>query len=138
MNFLLAASDSWSLGDALLLTIEIFLFVIWIWIFISIVVDLFRDHELGGFAKAIWLLFLIVIPFLSALIYLIVRGSGMRDRSIQEQIDMQKAANEYIRQVSSSPVDDLAKLNELKEKGVLSQEEFDKAKAKALAEHHGE
>lgn len=138
MNVLLAASDSWSLGDALLLTIEIFLFVIWIWIFISIVVDLFRDHELGGFAKAIWLLFLIIIPFLSALVYLIVRGSGMRDRSIQEQIDMQKAANDYIRQVSSSPVDDLSKLQELKEKGVLSQEEFDKAKAKALADHHGE
>lgn len=138
MNVLLAASDSWSLGDALLLTIEIFLFVIWIWIFISIVVDLFRDHELGGWGKAIWLFFLIIVPFLSALIYLIVRGSGMRDRSIQEQIDMQKAANDYIRQVSSSPVDDLQKLQELKEKGVLSQEEFDKAKAKALADHHGE
>lgn len=138
MNVLLAASDSWSLGDALLLTIEIFLFVIWIWIFISIVVDLFRDHELGGWGKAIWLFFLIIVPFLSALIYLIARGSGMRDRSIQEQIDMQKAANDYIRQVSSSPVDDLQKLQELKEKGVLSQEEFDKAKAKALADHHGE
>lgn len=138
MNFLLAASDSFDLGDALLLTIEIFLFVIWIWIFISIVVDLFRDHELSGGWKAVWLFFLIVIPFLSALVYLIARGSGMRDRSIQEQVDMQKAANDYIRQVSSSPVDDLTKLNELKDKGVLSQEEFDKAKAKALADHHGE
>ena len=56
MNILLAASDSWSLGDALLLTIEIFLFVIWIWIFISIVVDVFRQPQLGGFGKAIWLL----------------------------------------------------------------------------------
>ncbi len=138
MNFLLAASDSFSLGDALLLTIEIFLFVIWIWIFISIVIDLFRDHELSGGWKAIWLLFLIVIPFLSALIYLIARGSGMRERSIQEQADMQKAANEYIRQVSSSPVDDLTKLTELKEKGILSDAEFEKAKAKSLADHHGE
>ncbi|MBJ7354429.1 MAG: SHOCT domain-containing protein [Thermoleophilaceae bacterium] len=138
MNVLLAASDSWSLGDALLLTIEIFLFVIWIWIFISIVVDLFRDHELGGVGKAIWLLFLIIIPFLSALVYLIVRGGGMRDRAIKEAVDIQKAQNEYIRQVAGSPVDDLAKLNDLKNSGVLSQEEFDKAKAKALAEHHGE
>jgi ABC-type multidrug transport system fused ATPase/permease subunit len=138
MNLLLAASDSWSLGDALLLTIEIFLFVIWVWIFVSIVVDLFRDHELSGWYKAAWLFFLIIIPFFSALIYLIARGNGMRDRAIQEQIDAQKAANEYIRQVSTSPVDDLAKLNELKEKGVLSQEEFDKAKAKTLADHHGE
>lgn len=139
MNVLLAASDnSWSLGDALLLTIEIFLFVIWIWIFISIVVDLFRDHELGGVGKAIWLLFLIIIPFLSALVYLIVRGGGMRDRAIKEAVDIQKAQNEYIRQVAGSPVDDLAKLNDLKNSGVLSQEEFEKAKAKALAEHHGE
>ena len=138
MNVLLAASDSWSLGDALLLTIEIFLFVIWIWIFISIVVDLFRDHELGGWGKAAWLFFLVIGPFLSALIYLIARGNGMRDRSIQEQIDMQKAANDYIRQVSGSPVDDLQKLSELKDKGVLSAEEFEKAKAKALAAHQGE
>lgn len=134
MNALLAASDSWSLGDALLLTIEIFLFVIWIWIFISIVVDLFRDHELGGWGKAIWLFFLIIVPFLSALIYLIVRGSGMRDRAIKEAIDIQKAQNEYIRQVSSTPADDLSKLHDLKEKGVISQEEFDRAKAKALGE----
>lgn len=137
MNALLAA-DSWSLGDALLLTIEIFLFVIWIWIFISIVVDLFRDHELGGWGKAAWLFFLIIVPFLSALIYLIVRGGGMRDRAIKEAIDIQKAQNEYIRQVAGSPVDDLAKLNELKEKGVLSAEEFDRAKSKALADHQGE
>src|SRR4029079_3760142 len=100
MNVLLAASESWSLGDALLLTIEIFLFVIWIWIFISIVVDLFRDHELGGWGKAAWLFFLIIVPFLSALIYLIVRGNGMRDRSIQEAIDIQKAQNKYIREVA--------------------------------------
>jgi ABC-type multidrug transport system fused ATPase/permease subunit len=138
MNVLLAASDSWSLGDALLLTIEIFLFVIWIWIFISIVVDLFRDHELGGVSKAIWLLFLIIVPFLSALVYLIARGNGMRDRTIAEAAAIQKAQNQYIRDVAGSPVDDLAKLNDLKEKGVLSQEEFDKAKAKALADHQGE
>lgn len=132
------ADDSFGLGEALLLTLEIFLFVIWIWIFVSIVIDLFRDHELGGWSKAFWLFFLIVIPFLSAFVYLIVRGSGMRDRAIAEQAEAQKMANQYIREVASSPVDDLAKLNELKEKGVLSQEEFDRAKAKALADHHGE
>ena len=138
MNVLLAATDSWSPGDALLLTIEIFLFVIWIWIFVTIVVDLFRDHEIGGWHKAAWLFFLIVIPFLSALVYLIVRGNGMRDRTIAEAAAIQKAQNQYIRDVAGSPADDLVKLNELKEKGVLSQEEFDKAKAKSLADHHGE
>jgi hypothetical protein len=119
-------------------TLEIFLFVIWIWIFVSIVVDLFRDHEIGGVHKAAWLLFLILIPFLSALIYLIARGDGMRDRTIAEAAAVQKAQNQYIRDVAGSPVDDLAKLHDLKEKGVLSQEEFDKAKAKALADHQGE
>lgn len=137
MNFLLAASD-FGLGEALLLTLEIFLFVIWIWIFVTIVVDLFRDQETSGWGKAAWLFFLIIVPFLSAFIYLIARGHGMRDRAIQEQADAQKAANAYIRSVSTSPVDDLQKLNELKEKGVLSQEEFDKAKAKALAAHQGD
>lgn len=132
------ADDSFGLGEALLLTLEIFLIVIWIWIFISIVVDVFRDHELSGGKKAFWLFFLIVVPFFSAFIYLIARGNGMRDRAIAEQVEAQKAANQYIREVAGSPVDDLAKLNELKEKGVLSQEEFDRAKAKTLADHHGE
>lgn len=131
------ADDSFGLGEALLLTLEIFLFVIWIWIFVTIVVDLFRDHEISGWSKAAWLFFLIIVPFLSAFVYLIARGNGMRDRAIKEQAEYQKAANQYIREVASSPVDDLAKLNELKEKGVLSQEEFDRAKAKALAEHEG-
>lgn len=130
------ADDSFGLGEALLLTIEIFFFVLWIWIFVTIVVDLFRDHEISGVKKAIWLFFLIVLPFISALIYLIARGSGMQERAIREQAEMQKVANQYIREVASSPVDDLQKLTELKDKGVLSPEEFEKAKAKALARHH--
>ena len=130
------ADDSFGLGEALLLTIEIFFFVLWIWIFVTIVVDLFRDHEISGVKKAIWLFFLIVLPFISALVYLIARGGGMQERAIREQAEMQKVANQYIREVASSPVDDLQKLTELKDKGVLSPEEFEKAKAKALARHH--
>jgi hypothetical protein len=131
--FIPFADDSFGLGEALLLTIQIFFFVIWIWIFVTIVVDLFRDHEISGVKKAIWLFFLIVVPFISALIYLIARGKGMQDRAIHEQAEMQKAANQYIREVAgSSSADELQKLSELKDKGVLSQEEFDQAKAKAL------
>jgi ABC-type multidrug transport system fused ATPase/permease subunit len=132
MNLLLASFD---LGDALLLTIEIFFFIIWIWIFVTIVVDLFRDHELGGFSKALWLLFLIIIPFFSAFIYLISRGHGMRDRAIQEQAEMVKAQNEYIKDVagSASPADELAKLHGLLEKGAITQSEYDDAKAKIIA-----
>jgi hypothetical protein len=121
-------------GEALLLAFEIFFFVIWIWILVVILNDLFRDHETSGWAKAAWVLFLVFIPFLTALIYLIARGSGMRDRTIQAQADAKKHMDSYIReQAHSSPADELHKLNELKEKSALSAEEFDRAKAKLLA-----
>lgn len=122
-----------SLGELLLLTLEIFFFVIWIWILITILTDLFRDHELSGWWKAVWVLFLVFIPFLTALIYLIARGSGMRDRTIKAQADAKKHFDEYVQQQAhTTPVDELHKLNDLKEKGAISQEEFDKAKAKLL------
>jgi hypothetical protein len=124
-----------SFGEVLLVALEIFFFVIWIWILITILTDLFRDHELSGWAKAAWVLFLVFIPFLTALVYLIARGEGMRDRTIKAQADAKKHFDEYVRQQAhaSSPADELHKLAELKDKGALSQEEFDQAKAKLLA-----
>ncbi len=122
-----------NLGEALLLAFEIFFFVIWIWILITILTDLFRDHELSGWAKAVWVLFLVFIPFLTALIYLIARGSGMRERTIKAQAEAKEHMDAYIReQAHSSPADELHKLNDLKEKGAISAEEFEKAKAKLL------
>lgn len=121
-------------GEALLLALQIFFFVIWIWILITILTDLFRDHEISGWSKAAWVLFLVLIPFLTALVYLIARGSGMRERAIQAQVDAKQQVDSYIRETAaSSPADELHKLNELKEKGALSSEEFEKAKAKLLA-----
>ena len=121
-------------GEALLLTLQIFFFVVWIWILITILSDLFRDHEISGWSKAAWVLFLVLIPFLAALVYLIARGSGMRDRAIKAQADAKQQMDTYIReQAHVSPADELHKLQELKEKGALSDEEFDKAKAKLLA-----
>ncbi len=123
-----------NLGEALLLAFEIFFFVIWIWILITILTDLFRDHEISGWSKAAWVLFLVFIPFLTALIYLIARGNGMRDRTIKAQAEAKQHMDSYIReQAHVSPADELHKLNDLKEKGALSPEEFDKAKAKLLA-----
>jgi hypothetical protein len=123
-----------SLGELLLVALEIFFFVIWIWILITILSDLFRDHELSGWAKAAWVLFLVFLPFLTALIYLIARGSGMRDRTIKAQAEAKQHFDQYVRQQAhATPADELHKLNELKEKGALSAEEFDKAKAKLLA-----
>jgi hypothetical protein len=123
------------LGEALLVGLEIFFFVIWIWILITIFSDLFRDHEISGWGKAAWVLFLVFIPFLTALIYLIARGNGMRDRAIKAQADAKKHFDEYVREQAhgGSPADELHKLNELKEKGALSSEEFEQAKAKILA-----
>lgn len=124
-----------SFGEILLVALEIFFFVIWIWILITILTDLFRDHEISGWAKAAWVLFLVFIPFLTALIYLIARGEGMRDRTIKAQADAKKHFDEYVRQQAhtGSAADELHKLAELKDKGVLSPEEFDRAKAKLLA-----
>jgi hypothetical protein len=122
-----------SFGEALLTVIWIFLFVAWIMVLFTIVGDLFRDHQLSGWAKAIWILFLIFIPFLTALIYLIVRGHGMRERSIKEQAEVRRHVDSYVRETAgTTPVDELHKLNDLKEKGAISDEEFERMKAKLI------
>ena len=121
-------------GDILLTVFEIFLFVVWIWILFTIITDLFRDHEMSGWGKAAWVFFLIFLPFITALIYLIARGNGMRDRTIKAQADAKKHFDEYVRETAHvSPADELHKLNDLKEKGALSNEEFEQAKGKLLA-----
>ena len=89
-------------GEALLVAFEIFFFVIWIWILITILSDLFRDHEISGWAKAAWVLFLVFIPFLTALIYLIARGSGMRERTIKAQTEAKHHIDAYIREQAAA------------------------------------
>jgi len=124
-----------SFGEGLLFIFEFFLLFAWIWILISVISDLFRDHELSGVAKAVWVFFLIFLPFLGVLLYLIVRGNGMRDRTIKEQADAKKHFDEYVREQAGtgSSADELHKLSELKDKGALSAEEFERAKSKLLA-----
>ncbi len=122
-----------SFGDLLLLVAEFFLLVIWIWILFTIITDLFRDHELSGWLKAVWIVFLVFIPFLTAFVYLVARGNGMRDRTIKAQAEAKKHFDEYVQtQAGSSPADELHKLNDLREKGVLTDAEFESAKAKLL------
>ncbi len=124
-----------SFGEGLLFIFEFFLLFAWIWILISIISDLFRDHELSGVAKAVWVFFLVFLPFLGVLLYLIVRGNGMRDRTIKAQADTKKEFDSYVREQAQAagPADELHKLNQLKESGALSAEEFDRAKSKLLA-----
>ena len=120
----------YGLGEALLTTLAIFFFVIWVWIVITILMDLFRDHELSGWWKAVWVIFLIFIPILTSLVYLIVRGSGMRERAIKEQADSKKQFDEYVRETAgSTPVDELHKLDQLRQSGGITAEEYEKMKA---------
>jgi Short C-terminal domain/Phospholipase_D-nuclease N-terminal len=124
----------YTFGQALLTVLEIFLFVAWFWILILVIGDLFRDHEMSGWGKAAWVFFLIVLPFLGTLIYLIARGQGMRDRALKEQTDARKQFDTYVRETAgSSPADELHKLSDLKQRGDISEEEFERAKAKLLA-----
>ena len=124
-----------SFGEGLLFIFEFFLLFAWIWILITVIADLFRDHELSGVVKAVWVFFLVFLPFLGVLLYLIVRGNGMRDRTIKEQADAKRHFDEYVREQagSGSSADDLHKLAALKDKGDLSAEEFERAKAKLLS-----
>lgn len=123
-----------NLGEALLLAFEIFFLVIWIWLLITVLIDLFRDHELSGWLKAVWVFFLVFLPVITVLIYLIARGGGMRERAIAEQKQMKEASDDYIRSVAgSSPVDELHKLDALRARGAISQDEFERLKARVLA-----
>lgn len=123
----------YNLGDALLTVLGIFLLFAWLWILITIVADLFRDHELSGWGKAFWVFFLIFLPFLGVLVYLIARGGGMRERAMADQAAAQEQMDAYIRETAAaSPAEELQKLNDLREKGAISQEEFERAKSKLL------
>jgi ABC-type multidrug transport system fused ATPase/permease subunit len=118
-------------GQALLTVLEIFIFAAWLMVLFTIIGDLFRDHGMSGWGKAAWVLFLIFVPFLAALIYLVARGSGMRERALAQQQEAQKQLDAYVRQTatSGSAADELTKLASLHDQGKLSDEEFERAKA---------
>ena len=121
-------------GHALLTVLEIFIFVAWIMVLFTIIGDLFRDHDTSGWGKAVWIFFLIFIPIVTSLIYLIARGSGMRERSIAAQREARAEFDAYVKETAgSSHAEELAKLSDLKAKGDLSEAEFEQAKAKLLA-----
>ena len=123
----------YTFGQGLLTVLSVFIFVAWIMVLFTVLSDLFRDHGLSGWAKAIWVLFLIFVPFLAVLIYLISRGAGMRERAMAQQQEAREQLDAYVRQTAgSSHADELAKLAELRDKGTLSEEEFQRAKDKLL------
>ena len=131
------ASSSYPLLDLFWMLLEFFLWVIWIWILIMVFIDIFRSHDLSGWAKALWFLFVLFIPLIGVLVYLIARGGSMHERSMQRAQQEDTAARQYIQQAASqtpaSTADQLAKLADLRDRGVISPEEFDREKAKVLA-----
>jgi hypothetical protein len=112
-----------------------FVFVLWIWLLIAVFMDIFRSHDLSGGVKALWVFFIIILPFLGVLIYLIARGGKMHERAAEQAVQQQKAFDAYVKQTagSGSTADDLAKLADLKQQGVISDAEFEAQKAKILA-----
>ena len=124
-------------GSFLLALLEFFLFFAWIMCLFWIFGDIFRSKDMGGGAKTFWVLFVILIPWLGILVYLIARGKGMHERQLEQAKDMQRAQNEYIKSVaassSTSATDQIASAKGLLDSGTITQAEFDQLKAKALA-----
>jgi hypothetical protein len=131
----LASGYNYPLLDFFWTIFEIFLWVIWIWILIWIFIDIFRSRDLSGWAKALWFLFVLFIPLVGVLVYLIVRGGSMHERAVQQAQQQDQEARQYIREAAGtqSPADQLTKLAELRDKGVISPEEFEREKAKVLS-----
>ena len=126
-------ASSFTFGDALLTVLEFALLFFWIWIAISVVLDIFRSHDLSGWGKAAWLLLIVVLPLLGVLIYLIARGHKMSEHAAQAARDQDAMFRHYVRSAASSPADDLSKLEDLRSRGIISNEEFERAKQKALS-----
>jgi len=112
-----------------------FVFILWIWLLVSVFMDIFRSSDLSGGVKAVWVLFVIILPFLGVLVYLIARGGKMHERAAEQAAHQQKAFDAYVKQAagSGSSADELSKLADLKEKGAITDAEFDAQKAKILA-----
>ena len=128
---------SYPLLDAFLTMLWFFLWIIWIIILFRVIVDIFRSQDLGGWGKAGWLIFVIVLPFLGVFIYLIARGKEMGQRDVQEAQARDQEFRSYVQDAaaeqSSSGADQLAKLADLRDRGVISQSEFDQQKSKILS-----
>jgi hypothetical protein len=122
-------------GDILIWFVEIFLFVVWFWMLINIFSDLFRDHEVSGVAKAVWVILVVLFPLIGVLAYLILRGGGMAARSARSMREAQEQFNTYVRSVAGaapSPADQIQKAKALLDAGSIDRNEFERLKTKAL------
>ena len=128
-------ADDFGSGQVFVDLLMFFLFVIWIWLLIVVFSDLFRSHDLSGWAKAAWVVGIIILPYLGVLLYLIVRGHKLAEHAQEAAAARNAAATAYIQQAAGttpSTADELQRLADLKAQGVISDTEFETAKAKAL------
>ena len=130
-------ASNWGVGQVLWTFIYFTFIFIWIWLAISVFIDIFRSHDLSGWGKALWFLFVLIIPLVGVLVYLIVRGGSMHERAAEQAQRQDAAFRSYVQETASaSPAgsaDQLAKLADLRDRGVISAEEFTREKAKILA-----
>ena len=132
---LLASSYSYPLLGAFWTIFIIFLWVIWFWILITVFIDIFRSKDLSGWGKALWFIFVLVIPLIGVLVYLIARGGKMHEHQVRDAKVQERELRQYVQEAagSQSSADQLAKLADLRDRGVITAEEFDREKAKILA-----
>jgi ABC-type multidrug transport system fused ATPase/permease subunit len=132
---LASTSYSYPLLGAFWTIFEIFLWVIWFWILITVFIDIFRSKDLSGWGKALWFIFVLVIPLIGVLVYLIARGGSMHERQVRDAQQEQQEFRSYVQEAAGSgtSADQLAKLADLRDRGVITAEEFDREKAKILA-----
>jgi uncharacterized membrane protein YcjF (UPF0283 family) len=130
---LLIAEADFPFLEVLWTMIIFFAWVIWIWIVITVLVDLFRRHDIGGWGKAGWVVLVIVLPFLGVLIYLIAQHEGMRERSTKQAQAQKQEFDQYVREAAGGSAAEIAKAKELLDAGTITQAEFDAIKAKAVS-----
>ena len=131
----LASSYSYPLLGAFWTILEIFLWVLWIWVLIYVFIDIFRSHDLSGWAKALWFIFVLFIPLIGVLVYLIARGGKMQERAVQDSQQRDQQFRSYVQDAAGSQTtaDQLTKLADLRDRGVITADEFEREKAKVLA-----
>jgi ABC-type multidrug transport system fused ATPase/permease subunit len=131
----LAVTEHYPLLEVFWTMLIFFAFFIWIWLLFVVFGDVFRRHDIGGFAKTAWIIFIIILPYIGVFVYLIAEHKGMTERSVKQQQQMQSQMDDYVRSVAGSndPTQQIAKAEELLKNGSITQAEFDQIKAKALA-----
>jgi hypothetical protein len=122
-----------SIWDVFWFYFWIFAYIAYLFVLVYIIIDVFRDHSLNGWLKAVWILFLVFVPWITALVYLIARGKGMAERLRERRPEVVEYSDEEVRSVSfASPTDEIAKAQALRDQGIISDGEFEALKAKAL------